>query len=120
MLNLPPPADVEAFLRAQPGDVRAALLHLRETIRAAAPDATEQLNYGVPAFKLRGRPFVSYGAGKDHCSFYVQSPAVMAAHADRLTGYRTSKGTVQFTPANPLPDDLVITLVRARVAEITP
>ena len=119
MADLPPPQDVEAFLSAQPDDVRAALLHLRAMIRAAAPDATEQLNYGVPAFKLRGRPFVSYGAGRDHCSFYVQSPAVMEAHAEQLMGYRTSKGTVQFTPANPLPDDLVKTLVRARADEIT-
>ena len=86
-------------------------------IRTAAPDAVEAVAYGVPAFRYRGRPLVSYGAAKAHCSFYVQSPEVMEAHADALRGYRTSKGTVHFQPDVPLPADLVTTLVQARMAE---
>jgi uncharacterized protein YdhG (YjbR/CyaY superfamily) len=109
--------EVDATLAAQPGDVREALERLRKTIRAAAPDAVEAIAYGVPAFRYRGRPLVSFGAGKRHCAFYVQSPAVMEAHADLLREYDTSKGTVRFTPADPLPADLVTRLVRARVAE---
>jgi uncharacterized protein YdhG (YjbR/CyaY superfamily) len=113
----PVAAEVEAFLRAQPDDVRAALLALRRVIAAAAPDAVETLSYGVPAFKYRGRPLVSYGAAKDHCSFYVQSPAVMDGHRQLLTGLDTTKGTIHFEPDAPLPVDLVASLVRARMAE---
>ena len=112
--------EVDAFLARLPDDQRAALESLRRMIRAAVPAATEAISYGVPAFKLNGRPLVSYGAGKAHCAFYVQSPAVMEAHAAELTAYETSKGTVRFDPANPLPADLVETLVRARVTEIHP
>jgi uncharacterized protein YdhG (YjbR/CyaY superfamily) len=65
----------------------------------------------------RGRPLVSFGAGKNHCAFYVQSPAVMEAHADELAGHDTSKGTVRFQSDSPLPPDLVTALVRARMAE---
>ena len=111
-------ADVDAVLAALPGAVREALEALRETIRAVAPTAVEGINYGVPAFKYRGRPFVSFGAGKAHCSFYVQSPAVMDAHADELDGYDTSKGTIRFRAEEPLPAALVTKLVRARMAEI--
>ena len=111
-------AEVDAFLAALPADVRAALETLRRTIAAAAPDAVEAIAYGVPAFRYRGRPLVSFGAGKGHCAFYVQSPAVMEAHAGELAGYRTSKGTVHFAPSDPLPPELVATLVRARMAEI--
>jgi len=110
-------AEVDAFLAAQPPDIRAALERLRRVIAAAAPDAVESINYGVPAFKYRGRPLVSYGAGNYHCSFYVQSPAVMDAHRDVLAGRHTSKGTIRFTPDAPLPDALVSTLVRARMAQ---
>ena len=109
--------DVDAFLAALPPDMRAALANLRRAIRAAAPGAEESINYGVPAFKYRGRPLVSYGAAKNHCSFYVQSPAVMEAHRDELAPYDTSKGTVRFAPDAPLPDALVAKLVRARMAE---
>ena len=112
-----PPPDVEAFLAALPGDRRAALLELRQVIAEAAPDAVESVNYGVPAFKYRGRPLVSYGSSKTNCSFYVQSPAVMEAHHEDLKGYDTAKGTVHFTPEAPLPAQLVQKLVTARLAE---
>lgn len=109
---------VEEALAEVPEPSRRALQDLRELVRSLAPEAEEAVSYGVPAFKLKGRPFVSYGAAKTHCSFYVQSPAVMEAHAAELAGYRTSKGTVHFQPENPLPKSLVARLVKARAAEI--
>ncbi len=109
---------IDEFVARVPQPGRAALEHLRRVIHEAAPEATEAIAYGVPAFKLAGRPFVGFGAGKDHCSFYVQSPEVMQAHAEELAGFRTAKGTVHFTPDRPIPDDLVRRLVAARVTEI--
>jgi uncharacterized protein YdhG (YjbR/CyaY superfamily) len=109
--------EVDAFLAAQPEDTRTALEALRRTIAAAAPGADEGIGYGVPAFKYRGRPLVSFGAGKSHCAFYVQSPAIMDAHRGELAAYDTSKGTIRFTPDAPLPEALVTKLVRARIAE---
>lgn len=113
-----PPPEVEAFLARLPDDRRRALLDIRAIIAAAAPEATEAIAYGVPAFRHRGRPFVSYGAGKDHCALYVQSLEVMAAHRDALRGLDTSGATIRFQPDAPLPADLVTALVRARIAEI--
>jgi uncharacterized protein YdhG (YjbR/CyaY superfamily) len=110
-------AEIDAFLAGLPQGPRAALEELRGTIAAAAPEAVEAFGYGVPAFKYRGRPLVSFGAGKNHCALYVQSPAVMDAHAAELKGYHTSKGTVRFAADKPLPADLVTKLVRARMAE---
>lgn len=112
-----PPADVEGYLAKQPPAVRDALERLRAVIRAAAPEAVETVSYGVPAFKYRGRPLVSYGAGKAHCAFYVQSPSVMEAHRAAIEAHDSAKGTIRFTPDAPLPDRLVTTLVRARMAE---
>jgi uncharacterized protein YdhG (YjbR/CyaY superfamily) len=100
-----------------PEDVRAALENLRRMIATAAPEAVETISYGVPAFKYRGRPLVSIGAAKNHCSFYVQSPALMDEHLDDLASYETSKGTIRFPPNKPLPQALVTRLVRARIAE---
>ena len=111
-------AEVDAFLAALSEEDRTALQALRRTIAAAVPDAVESISYGVPSFKYRGRPLVSFGAGKNHCAFYVQSPAVMDAHRDELAAYDTSKGTVRFAPDAPLPDALVTKLVRARIDEI--
>jgi uncharacterized protein YdhG (YjbR/CyaY superfamily) len=105
-------------LAALPSDQREALHALRATITAAAPEAIEAISYGLPAFRYRRRPLVSYGAAAKHCAFYVMSPAAMDAHAGLLAPYDTSKGTIRFTPDRPLPAELVATLVRARMAEI--
>ena len=113
----PVAASVDEFLATVPPDKRAALQELRKVIREAAPEAAELINYGVPMFRLNGNNLVSYAAAKDHCSFYVQSPAVMEAHATELTGFRTSKGTVNFTPDRPIPPELIARLVEARIAE---
>lgn len=112
-----PSPEVDTFLAALPDEVRGALQGLRETIRAAAPEAEERIGYGVPAFYYKKRPLVSYGAGKDHCSFYVQSPGVMDANRAELEGYDTAKGTVRFRADSPLPAALVEKLVKARIAE---
>ena len=110
-------AEIDTFLAGLPKETREALDDLRRVIAKAAPEAVEGISYGVPAFKYRGRPLVSFGAGKDHCSFYVQSPAVMEAHGDELEGYHTAKGTIRFQPGVPLPAALVTKLVKARIAE---
>ncbi len=112
-----PATEVDAYLSAVPDEARAALEKLRNSIIAAAPDATEKIGYGTPAFYYEGRPLVSYGAAKNHCSFYVQSPAVMEAHQDELGVYDTSKGTIRFPANKPLPAALVKKLVKARMKE---
>jgi uncharacterized protein YdhG (YjbR/CyaY superfamily) len=113
------PADVDGFLAKVPADKRAALQKLRKAIRAAAPRAEEGFSYGLPAFRLNGRPLVCYGASANHCSFFPMSPAVIRAHADDLQDYETSKGTIRFSAAKPLPATLVRKIVKARIAELS-
>lgn len=111
-------AEVNAYLAALPADNRAALQKLRRAIGAAAPAADEGFSYGLPAFRLGGRPLVCYGAAAKHCSFFPMSPAVVKAHAADLKRWETSKGTIRFAPDRPLPAALVRRIVRARIAEL--
>src|ERR687889_513800 len=46
------------------------------------------------------------------------SPAVVSAVAPRLQGFSLSKGTVRFGPDQPLPEDVLVEMVRLRAAEI--
>lgn len=112
--------EIDTFLAALPEDLRMALETLRGQIAAAAPGAVETIAYRVPAFRYRDRPLVSFSAGRHGagpCAFYVQSPALMEANRALLAGYETARGTIHFTPAAPLPADLVTKLVRGRMAE---
>ena len=109
---------VAEYLATLAPDQRKALEQLRRIIRAAAPRATEGLYYRMPAFRESGRALVAYAAFRDHCSLFPLSARVIEARAADLAGFRTSKGTIQFTPDRPLPAALVKRLVRARQAEI--
>ena len=111
-----PWADIDEYLASLPADQRAVLQKLRKAISAAAPGAEEGVSYGLPAFRLKGRPLVCFAAATRHCSLYPMSPAVIRTHADDLKKYEISKGTIRFTA--PLPSALVRKLVRARIAEL--
>jgi uncharacterized protein YdhG (YjbR/CyaY superfamily) len=108
---------VEAYLASLPRDQRTVLEGIRATIRAAAPDATEQISYGIPGFKAGGRVLLSYAAFKRHFSLFPASQAVRDALGEEITPFLAGKGTIRFTAADPLPADLVTRIVAVRLAE---
>ena len=112
------PTSTTEYLAMLPVGQRTTLERLRETIRAAAPEAVEAFSYGMPAFTLRGQPLVWYAAWKRHYSLYPIGAALLAAHAADGEAYETAKGTVRFPASQELPYDLVTRLVRARSAEL--
>src|ERR1041385_1153857 len=88
-------AAVKAYLSSLPAPMRRGLENLRQVIAAAAPGATQGISYGIPAFRLNGRPLVWFAAFKEHCSFFP-GPAAIKIHATDLKAYKTSKGTIRF------------------------
>ncbi|MGH2465367.1 MAG: iron chaperone [Candidatus Limnocylindrales bacterium] len=109
---------IDGRLAALPADQRAALQDLRSMIAAAAPEATETKSYSMPAFRYHGRDLVSYDAFKSHCSLFPMGSEVIERHAETFAAFSTSKGTLQFTPAHPIPKEAVELLVRERIAMI--
>ncbi len=107
---------VAAYLAALPEESRTALQKLRQDIKAAAPKAVELIAWGMPAFK-QGKLLVGYAAFKEHCSFFPMSAEVMRRHAAELRKYETTKGSIHFSAAKPLPAALVKRLVKARISE---
>jgi uncharacterized protein YdhG (YjbR/CyaY superfamily) len=111
------PTTIDEYLARVSDDKRTALEKLRRTIKAAVPKAEECVSYGLPAFRLDGRPLVAFGACANLCSFFPMSTTTVEAHQDELKGYDTSKGTIRFPADKPLPAGLVRKLVKARIAE---
>ena len=113
-------ASVDAYLAALPDDKRRTLSRLRAQIKAAVPEATEGISYGMPTYKLDGRPVVYFGSAATHLSLYAISDTdAQGEQIAELKQYDTSgKGTVRFAPDKPLPAALVRKLVKANVARI--
>lgn len=108
--------EVEKYLAALPTEQRDALEKLRKTILSVAKGAEEKISYGMPTVYYKGN-LVHYAAFKDHMSFFGASAFVTEELKDKLAGYKTSKGTIQFTVEKPLPAALVKSIVRARMKE---
>ena len=108
------PTTIDEYLEALPQDQRRALEKLRAQIHAAAPNAEEYIGYGLAGFKVAGRPLIYMGAAKNHCAIY--GARADAAVADKLKGFKQSKGTIQFTPDKPIPAQVVKQIVKARLA----
>ncbi|TXI77026.1 MAG: hypothetical protein E6Q44_14440 [Flavobacteriales bacterium] len=109
------PANTDDYMAVLPAGQRIALERLRKQILAAAPDADDHFGYGLPGFKYNGHPMLYIGAAKNHCALYGSVPV---GFKERLKDFTVSKGTIQFTPENPLPAVLVKDIVKAKCAEI--
>ena len=109
---------VDAYLAALPDDRRRVLEDLRETIRAAAPEATEQISYGMPAFKIDGRLLVSYAAFSRHFSLFPASGAVLDALGAEVRPFLSGQATLRFTADRRLPAETVTRIVAVRLGEV--
>jgi uncharacterized protein YdhG (YjbR/CyaY superfamily) len=111
------PETIDEYLANVKPDHRKTLQKLRQTIQNAAPQAEECISYGIPAFRLKRRSLVFFGAWASHCAFYPGSAATLKNFRNELRNFQTSKGTIRFSPDKPLPVALVKKLVKTRIAE---
>ncbi len=106
---------VDAYLdQVQSKVARATLEQLRAIIRDEVPEAEECISYGIPSYKLNGY-LVGFAAFKNHCSFFPG--ATVGDFLEHLKDYKTSKGTIQFPHDELLPESLIRTIIKARVAD---
>jgi uncharacterized protein YdhG (YjbR/CyaY superfamily) len=107
---------VEEYIAGFPKEVRAILEKVRTTIQTAAPEAKESINYGMPAYKLNGRPLVYFAGYQNHIGFYA-TPSGHTKFSKELSKYKQGKGSVQFPLDEPIPLDLISRMVKFRAKE---
>lgn len=113
--------DVDAYIAARPPETQRALATLRSAIWKAAPELTEVMNYGIPSFALveggkRDQQVMIAGHAR-HVGFYP-GPEMIEEFVDQLSGFRFSKGSVQFPLDQPMPATLVTDIVNPKLSRL--
>lgn len=110
------PTTIDAYIAAFPAEVQALLEQIRVTIREAAPEGQETISYGMPTFTLNDRYLLYFGAYKKHIGLYP-APTGVAEFQEAVAQYGAGKGTLKFPLDQPMPLDLVRTVVQFRITE---
>jgi uncharacterized protein YdhG (YjbR/CyaY superfamily) len=106
---------IDEYIATFPEEIQTILQEIRETIKAAAPDAEEKISYQTPTFALQGN-LVHFAAFKNHIGFYP-TPSGVEAFKEEIARYQSAKGSIQFPLDEPMPLDLITRIVKLRVAE---
>ncbi len=112
-------AEVDAYLAACRPDQAAALQDLRARLKTLLPDHPEVMSYAMPGFReprAKGKMVIGYAAFAQHLGIYPHSGSVIPKLD--CAGFKTSKSGVLFTPDHPLPQDLLLAILRTRQAEL--
>lgn len=112
-LNLP--ESLDEYIMVFPNETQVLLQQLRAIIKKAAPNATEVISYKMPAFK-QNKVLVYFAGYKNHIGFYPTGTGIEAFKGE-FSGFKWSKGAVQFPLDQPLPEELITKIVTFKINE---
>jgi uncharacterized protein YdhG (YjbR/CyaY superfamily) len=107
-----PTRDVDSYIATAPEGARPLLKELRETIRAAAPEAEERISYGMPYYHLQGVRLTYFQAHTRHIGLYAFT--VEDARAVGLEQHMAAKSTLHFPLDQTLPTSAIRRLIELR------
>ncbi|MCU0442094.1 MAG: DUF1801 domain-containing protein [Bacteroidia bacterium] len=107
---------IENYINQFDEPVKSRLYEMRAIILAAAPQASETISYGMPAFK-QGKILVYFAGYQKHIGLYPHASPIIK-FAEELRIYKTSKGAIQFPIDKPLPKRLIQKIVKYRLQEM--
>lgn len=90
---------------------RPILTRLRELVYEMVPDAEDVISYGVPTYRYKGKYMLAFASNKKFMSIYPGAEVIELLKSD-LKPYKLSKGTISFTSENPLPDNLLRSIIQ--------
>mgnify|MGYP000845971126 CR=1 FL=1 len=111
----PKPNSIQEYFSWFTPEIQAKLQQMREILRQAVPEAEEVISYHMPAFKT-SEVLVYYAAAKSHLGYYPTSSGVIN-FKEELSRYVTSKGAIQFSYSEDLPEQLITEIAQFRAQE---
>ena len=117
-VSLPANEKVDRYINGFGGELTERLGTIRKLVREMAPNASEDISYGLVGYKLNGKPLVYFGGFPKHVGFYA-TPNGHAAFVKEFAPYKQGKGSVQFPHDKPLPIKLISSVIDYRKTQIS-
>ena len=105
---------VTLYIKSFPTEVQEMLSDIRALIKHKVPDVVESISYGIPAYKIYGKPLIYFAAFKNHIGLYA-TPQGHEHFKKELSIYKQGKGSVQFPLNKPMPMDLIERIIDFKV-----
>ena len=110
------PRNIDDYIATFSPEVGAVLERIRQTIRAAVPEAEEMISYRMPAFRLGG-VLIYFAAFKNHIGVYP--PVSGDAKLEKaISPYAGEKGNLRFPLNQPMRYDLIERIVKLREKQL--
>ena len=93
---------------------KTELQRIRKIVNAVVPEVTETISYGIPTFKYKDKYLIGFYVYKNHISLFPTAEPINALKS-KLGKYKLSKGTIQFTLDNIIPETLIRSLLLYRI-----
>ena len=101
---------IDDYLATVEEPKRVVLEHVRNVIKGVAPDAVDTIGYGMPVLKQDGKYLIGFSAFKNHMSIFPGANPAATTQA-KLNHFKTSKGTIQFTVEQQIPEAVLVDIV---------
>ncbi len=108
---------VEAYLMGLDKPQIEIAKQVQKLVLGKYPDAIEGIAYGMPAYKLSGKPLIYFALYKSHLGIYAL-PHAHAEFKQKLVKYKQGKGSVQFPLDQTIPFDIIEMMLDFRATEI--
>ncbi len=108
---------IDQYIASFSGNTEAVLKQMRSLINKIAPSASESISYGMPAFKVNGKPLIYFAGYKNHIGLYAL-PKTHKTFSLQIAKYKQGKGSVQFPLNQPMPMQLINKMIKYRLKEL--
>lgn len=102
---------IDEYIAGFPKETQKLLQQIRAMIKNTVPAAEETISYAIPTFTLNNTYLIYFAGYKNHISIYPV-PTGNAAFEKEIAGYKSGKGTAQFSLEKPLPVNLIIKIIK--------
>jgi len=89
---------------------KPVLERLRAIVYEAVPKAEDGFSYGIPTYRYKGKYMIAFASNKNFMSIYPGAEVIDVLKKE-LSAFKISKGTISFTADQPLPDELLRTII---------